>query len=167
MRVMMQCLSVTLESQGRADNTVIVFTSDNGYHLGEKECIQKWHLWGESIRLPMKIHVPSNAGNGCDCHHPVSHIDLCPALIELCGLPPEPHAREASELDGHPLVPFLDDPKSESWAGPAAALTGIRGSFMAPRRDTKCQLREELAAILNTSKVPEDYRPTNVLDRKD
>ena len=44
------------------DNTVIVLTADHGYHVGEKDCIQKWHLWDESTRVPLFIHVPEWSG---------------------------------------------------------------------------------------------------------
>lgn len=189
-----------LESEGHADNTVIVFTSDNGYHLGEKDCIQKWHLWDESTRLPMMIHAPTMAGNGTECGHPVSHIDLYPTLIELCDLPPQPHKDEGYTLDGHSLVPFLADPEVDEWQGPSAALIGIRDNEAPPHfsvrskqyrytlcangeeelydhnqdphewtnlasnpihREAKEQLRQELITLLETSKVPENYKPNN------
>ena len=195
-------LMEALEAGGYADNTVIVFTSDNGYHLGEKDCIQKWHLWNESTRLPLLIHVSGTTAMGQDCVHPVSHIDLYPTLIELCGLPPQPHQGEEYALDGHSLVPFLNDPGTDKWRGPPVALIGIRDGQDPPHfsvcserycftlcangeeelydhdRDphewtnlagspahgkTKKQLREELAALLKTSKVPEDYEPNNLL----
>ena len=82
------------------DNTIIVLTSDNGYHLGEKDCIQKWHLWGESTRVPMMIHVPGVTDSGGDCDHPVSHIDLYPILIRIA-------------LTDTALFPFLNLPDRE------------------------------------------------------
>lgn len=118
-----------LEEQGHTETTIIVFTSDNGYHLGEKSCIQKWHLWSESTRLPMIIHAPGMPGNGNDCHHPVSHIDLYPTLIDLCDLPAQPHRGSEYRLAGHSLTPFLEDPTKGRWQGPPVALTGIRGEF--------------------------------------
>jgi arylsulfatase A-like enzyme len=119
-------LMEALESGPHADHTVVVFTSDNGYHLGEKDCIQKWHLWDESTRLPLLIHAPGAKGMGRDCAHPVSHIDLYPTLVELCGLPPQPHQGEQYALDGHSLVPFLGNPEGANWEGPDVALIGIR-----------------------------------------
>ena len=34
-----------LEESGHGDDTIVVLTADHGYHLGEKDCLQKWHLW--------------------------------------------------------------------------------------------------------------------------
>jgi arylsulfatase A-like enzyme len=122
-------LMETLESEGHLDNTLILFTSDNGYHLGEKDCIQKWHLWDESTRLPMMICAPGKPGNGRDCNHPVSHIDLYPTLNDLCGLPTQPHRGSETLLDGHSLYPLLEDPENGKWQGPPVALVGIRGDL--------------------------------------
>ena len=115
-----------LEASGQDDNTMIVLTGDNGYHLGEKDCIQKWHLWEESTRVPLLFHAPGAGGNGRDCAHPVSHIDIYPTLVELCGLPAQPHHGEAYTLNGHSLAPFLANPESGDWKGPPVALMAIR-----------------------------------------
>ena len=48
---------------GYGDNTIVILTGDNGYHVGEKDCIQKWHLWDESTRVPLYIRVPNLPGN--------------------------------------------------------------------------------------------------------
>ena len=115
-----------LDAGPHAANTVVVLTGDNGYHVGEKDCIQKWHLWDESTRIPFLVHVPGACGNGTDCEHPVSHIDLYPTLIDICGLPDQPHAGDDLALDGHSLAPFLDDPATSEWPGPSVALTAVR-----------------------------------------
>jgi len=120
----------TLDATATRDNTIIIFTSDNGYHLGEKDCIQKWHLWDESTRIPLLIHIPNNTGNGQTCHHPVSHIDLYPTLIDLCNLPPQPHGNQT--LDGHSLQPFLKEPNTKNWSGPSVALMAIRDADETP-----------------------------------
>ena len=71
-----------LDAGGYWDNTIVVLTGDNGYHVGEKDLIQKWHLWNESTRVPLFIHVPNGTGNGLTCDHPVSHIDIYPTLVD-------------------------------------------------------------------------------------
>jgi len=116
-----------LDAAGHRDNTIIVLTGDNGYHVGEKDCIQKWHLWDESTRVPLLVHVPGCAGNGKTCEHPVSLVDVYPTLVDLCGLPASPNKpRGGPDLDGHSLRPLLNDPEGGSWNGPAVALMGIR-----------------------------------------
>ena len=122
----------TLDASPYGGNTIVVLTSDNGYHVGEKDCIQKWHLWDESTRIPLFVHVPGCSGNGQTCAHPVSHVDLYPTLVDLCGLPWQPHKGNELALDGHSLRPLLSDPNTSDWTGPSAALTAIRDGQETP-----------------------------------
>lgn len=116
-----------LDASPYRENTIIVLTGDNGYHVGEKDCIQKWHLWDESTRVPLFVHVPGGRGNGRTCEHPVSLIDLYPTLVDLCGLPKEPNkGRSDTPLDGHSLRPLLEHPKRGKWSGPSMAFMAIR-----------------------------------------
>jgi arylsulfatase A-like enzyme len=161
----------TLESEGYADDTIIVFTSDNGYHLGEKDCIQKWHLWNESTRLPFLIRVPGMKGMGSDCSHPVSHIDLYPTLIELCNLPAQPHKDMEYELDGHSLAPFLQGKGAHSWSGPAAALVAIRDAE-GPTHFSVCSDRYRYTLCENGEEELYDHETdphewTNLADRQE
>lgn len=114
-----------LEASPYSDNTIIVLTSDHGYHVGEKDVIQKWHLWDESTRVPLFIHVPGAQSNGQTTSHPVSLLDLYPTLIDLCDLPKSPNN---IQLDGHSLTPFLKDPSGESWSGPSVTLMAVDDS---------------------------------------
>lgn len=117
-----------LEGSPYRDNTIIVFSSDHGYHIGEKDCIQKWHLWNESTRVPLMIRIPEMKTGGKTVQHPVSLLDLYPTLADLCGLPPEPHLPLGGpSLDGYSLSTFLEDPSGTSWEGPPVCLTAIRG----------------------------------------
>jgi arylsulfatase A-like enzyme len=108
-----------LKTNGLLENTVIIFTSDNGYHLGEKDHIFKNTLWQEATRVPLVISAPGFKG-GKTCDHPVSLIDLYPTMTDFCGLP-----MPKQGLDGYSLKPFLENPKRTDWQGPNAALTAI------------------------------------------
>ena len=105
----------SLERQGLADNTVIVFTSDHGYHMGEHGLWQKMSLFEESARVPMLIVAPGMS-KGTISETPVSQIDLFPTLAELC------HVRVPDNLQGQSLVPMLRDP---SHTGRGWALTQV------------------------------------------
>jgi len=89
-----------------ADNTIVVFCSDHGWHLGEKRSWRKFSLWEESARTPMIIADPrSTTSLGQTCNRPVGLIDIYPTLVDLCGLPiPE-------SLDGVSLDPLLANPE--------------------------------------------------------
>ena len=122
-----------LDASAHSDNTIVVLTGDNGYHVGEKDCIQKWHLWDESTRVPLYIHVPGARGNGRSCDHPVSLIDMYPTLADLCGLGEHPNRnRSNTPLDGHSLRGLLEKPERKEWNGPSAAFMGIRDGNQNP-----------------------------------
>ncbi|WP_166820472.1 sulfatase [Thalassoroseus pseudoceratinae] len=87
---------------GLRDNTIIVFTADHGYHLGEHEFWQKMSLHEESTRIPLIIHAPNK--NACQTPALSQQIDIYPTLAELCGLPIPEH------VQGKSLVPAMTDP---------------------------------------------------------
>lgn len=94
-----------LEESGRMDNTVIVFWSDHGQHLGEKHHFRKQALWEESTRVPLFVKVPGRTQAGAVSSTPVSLLDLYPTLVELCGLP------KNNKNQGISLVRILDTPE--------------------------------------------------------
>ena len=111
-----------------ARNTIIVFTSDHGFHMGEKDLLIKKTVWEESTRVPLIIHAPGVAQGGRESEHPVSLVDLYPTLVDLCGLPPDPNCDGNDRpLDGHSLRPLLLDPAKGAWDGPPVALSVIEG----------------------------------------
>jgi arylsulfatase A-like enzyme len=101
-----------LDRLGLAEKTIIVFTSDHGYHIGEHGLWQKQSLFEGSARVPLLIVAPGTAGKGAVVKTPVSHIDLYPTLTELAGV------KAPTNLQGQSLVPMLKDPaaKGRGWA---------------------------------------------------
>jgi N-acetylglucosamine-6-sulfatase len=94
----------TLEETGQLDKTVIVFTSDNGFFLGEHRIADgKLLPYEESIRVPLIVR-----GGGFPAGHtaeqPVANIDLAPTIVELTG------ARARRTMDGRSLLPLALDP---------------------------------------------------------
>ncbi len=90
-----------LENSPYADNTIVVFWGDHGYHLGEKNRFAKHSLWEETSHVPLIIKSPGGV-EGRVTETPVSLLDLYPTLIDLADLP----AYEANE--GESLKPLLE-----------------------------------------------------------
>ncbi|MCK5940566.1 MAG: sulfatase-like hydrolase/transferase, partial [Planctomycetes bacterium] len=77
-----------LERKGLADDTVVVFTSDNGYFLGERGLAGKWLIYEESIRVPLIVHDPRApaARRGVVSDAMALNVDLAPTLLALAGV---------------------------------------------------------------------------------
>ena len=115
-----------LERLGLADSTIVVFQSDHGYHLGEKNLWQKMSIFEESARVPLIIAAPGAKSNGKTCYRTVELVSLHKTLTDLCGVPAGPAAQ------GYSLTPLLRDPARE-WSHPAySQVTRARGTGGTP-----------------------------------
>jgi uncharacterized sulfatase len=95
-----------------ADNTIVVFWSDHGYHEGEHGLWMKQSLWEGSARVPLLIRAPGAKGNGGVSPRTVEFVDVYPTLADLAGLTPP------KNLAGASLKPLLENPNA-AWTKPA------------------------------------------------
>lgn len=102
----------SLEAGPNAQNTIVVFTSDHGWYLGEKQMWHKGRLWEEATRVPLTVYAPGLTTADSTSSQPVSLIDLYPTFCDLVQIEKPVH------LDGHSLLPILKDPAAPS-TGPA------------------------------------------------
>ena len=111
------------------DNTIIVFVSDHGWTMGEKNHVYKNSLWEESTRVPLTIRAPGLTEPNSKVDHPVSLVDVYPTLLELAGLDNNTIKNDKGKsLDGFSLKPFLEDPNTKKWKGPDGALSVVYSS---------------------------------------
>ena len=112
-----------IDSSALKDNTIVILTSDHGWNMGEKDFLFKNSLWEESTRIPFIIRAPGFTTAGTQVEQPISLIDLYPTLIDLCGLTGDTRKNDkGAKLDGFSIKALLENPKSESWQGPAGVL---------------------------------------------
>jgi arylsulfatase A-like enzyme len=90
-----------LRASGQLDRTVIVFTSDNGFVLGEHGRVDKRTMYEESIRVPLIVRYPTIVAPGTVVDQMVISHDLAPSLVELGG------AAALQEITGRSFVPLL------------------------------------------------------------
>lgn len=96
-----------LKAQDIADNTVIIYTSDNGYICGSHGYGSKVLPMEESSRVPLMIYDPRSPLNGKQmrCDRLTGNIDFAPTILELAGVP------VPANMDGKSLLPLLHNPR--------------------------------------------------------
>jgi choline-sulfatase len=96
-----------LEATGAADHTVVVFASDHGDMLCEREMVQKRCFYEWSCRVPLIVRFPDGWKAGTTCTTSVSLIDLLPTFSELAGV------NNLLPHDGNSLIPLLNEPDED------------------------------------------------------
>ena len=109
-RVMGRVLTA-LDEKGLADNTVIVFSGDNGYYEGQRGFAGKWSHYEESLRVPLVIYDPRAPKNqrGKLSDPMVLNIDVAPTMLDLAGL------SVPKEMQGRSLRPLLQGITPKDW----------------------------------------------------
>ena len=100
-----------LEAKGLAENTIIVYTADNGYHLGNRGFAGKWSHYEESLRVPMIIRDPRapKAARGQVVEHSALNLDLPSTFLDWAGVAvPESY-------QGRSLKPIVSTGNADDW----------------------------------------------------
>jgi N-acetylglucosamine-6-sulfatase len=97
----------TLYETGRLDNTVLIFTSDNGFLLGKHRVPQKTADYEESIRVPLYIRIPGMSPGASE--NIVLNNDLAPTLAAFADAVP------GIDVDGRSFIPLFSNPDTTDW----------------------------------------------------
>jgi len=98
----------TLDEQGLADNTLIIYTTDNGFYLGEHGWYDKRFMYEPSLRIPFLLRFPNAVKAGQTEERMIMNVDVAPTLLDFAGIDiPE-------TMQGKSLKPLLQD-KSMEW----------------------------------------------------
>lgn len=98
-----------LASLGLDRNTIVIFTSDNGYYLGEHGLGDKRSAYEESLRLPLLIRSPFHEVKGASVDPIVLNIDLASTIVDLAGVP------APASFQGRSLKPLLEKTIPADW----------------------------------------------------
>ncbi|MEE9463630.1 MAG: sulfatase/phosphatase domain-containing protein, partial [Bacteroidales bacterium] len=97
------------DQHGLADNTVVVYTSDQGFFLGEHGLFDKRYMYEESLRTPLVIRYPDKIIPGLICNELVQNLDIAPTILEMAG------ANIPGEMQGQSLHSLFKTPVIASW----------------------------------------------------
>lgn len=89
------------------ENTMIVYTSDQGFYMGEHGWFDKRFMYEESFRTPLLVYLPH--GKVGDVDEMVQNIDYAPTILELAGVP------VPSDIQGRSFLPLLQGKKAKKW----------------------------------------------------
>jgi iduronate 2-sulfatase len=139
------------------DRTIVIFTSDHGFHLGEHDFWAKVSLRDESSKVPLIISVPGK--KPAVCHSLVELLDLYPTLSSLCGL--EIPAR----IQGKDISRLLDDPTRQVRDAAFSVAPSSKGFLIREDKWAYIQYGEDAGAgieLFDMVKDPKQY--TNLAD---
>ena len=98
-----------LKAEGLDKNTIVVYTSDQGFYLGEHGWFDKRWIFEESLRTPLLVRWPGVAKPGSVNRDIVSNLDFGETLLDAAGVPVPP------EMQGHSFVPILKGRRPADW----------------------------------------------------
>lgn len=98
-----------LEESGKADNTLIVYTSDHGEQVGEHGLWWKQTFYEDSVKVPAILSWPGELPEGIRMDHVISSLDLNATILDALGCPVLAGSR------GRSLLPLMLNPDSEPW----------------------------------------------------
>jgi arylsulfatase A-like enzyme len=98
-----------LDKTGLAENTLVVYTSDQGFFLGEHGLFDKRYMYEESMQTPLLMKYPGKINAGSSSQMLVQNLDLAPTFLELAG------CEIPEQMQGRSLLPILNGQDPGDW----------------------------------------------------
>ncbi|RUL84897.1 sulfatase family protein [Tautonia sociabilis] len=98
-----------LDEAGLADNTIVVYSSDQGFYLGEHGWFDKRWMYEESLRTPLLVRWPGVVEPGSESSRMVSNLDFAETFLDAAGVP------IPNDMQGRSLVPLLRGEEPIDW----------------------------------------------------
>ncbi|MEM8923173.1 MAG: sulfatase [Actinomycetota bacterium] len=98
-----------LDDAGLADDTIVVYTSDQGFFLGDHGWFDKRLMYEESLRMPLLLRYPRRVAAEAVCEEIVTNVDFGPTVLELAGITPP------ATVQGRSFAPLLIGRRPDDW----------------------------------------------------
>jgi arylsulfatase A-like enzyme len=98
-----------LDRDGIAEDTIVIYTSDQGFFLGDHGWFDKRFMYEESLRMPFLFSYPRQVHSGSVSRSIINNVDFAPTLLELCGV------GVPQEFQGHSFSPLLRGQTPPDW----------------------------------------------------
>jgi arylsulfatase A-like enzyme len=98
-----------LDKNGLAENTIVIYTSDQGFFLGDHDWFDKRFMYEESLRMPFLVRWPGQVKAGSASANMVLNVDFAPTLMDAAGL------KVPADMQGRSFVPLLKGEGPKGW----------------------------------------------------
>ncbi len=98
-----------LDDQGLAESTIVVYTSDQGFFLGDHGWFDKRMMYEESVAMPLLVRYPAEVAAGSVCEEIALNVDFAPTFLELAGVD------VPDQMQGSSLAPLLRGETPVDW----------------------------------------------------
>jgi len=98
-----------LDDAGLAENTMVIYTSDQGFFLGDHDWFDKRFMYEESLRMPFVVRYPGKVKPRTQNDDMILNVDFAPTFLECAGLP------VPKEIQGHSILPLLEGKTPKDW----------------------------------------------------
>lgn len=131
-----------------ADNTLVVYLGDNGYHLGEHGRFEKHTLYERCVRVPLIMRLPGRIPEGSVSRALVELVDVVPTVLDYLGVPAIPSAAPPRDLHGYSLEPLI-----------AGRIASVRDAVFSEYQHTERAMvrTERWKLVYRTARAPTDW----------